>query len=143
MIDGLYDAGPLVIAAMSCAVELFGQHVAHVPLCGPDSARDDSGALTLAPETRDLGASVLAARWDINHATAKALAEDPCGICTKPIRQRNGLVRSIRIRTRWPPHLSANWCAAFSPNSAFYNRLSARSTAQPQPLRAVADHHQL
>jgi Ring hydroxylating beta subunit len=24
----------------------------------------------------------------------------------------------------------------------FYNRLSAGSTAQPQPLRAVADHHQ-
>ena len=25
----------------------------------------------------------------------------------------------------------------------FYNRLSAGGTAQPQPLRAVADHHQL
>jgi glycogen phosphorylase len=25
----------------------------------------------------------------------------------------------------------------------FYNRLSAGSSAQPQPLRAVADHHQL
>jgi hypothetical protein len=95
-IHGPYNADPLAILAMCCAIVLFGEHVEHVPLCGPDSARDGSGTLTLALETRDLATSVLAARWDINHATGKARAQNPCGIRTKRIRERNSLVGAIR-----------------------------------------------
>ena len=103
---------------MCRAIVLFGQHIAHVPLRAADLTRDGSGTLTLAPKTSDLTTSVLAARWNINHATIKALAENPCGVRTKCIRQRTSLVGKIRNTDACAATMSANWCAVFSPNSA-------------------------
>jgi hypothetical protein len=74
-------------------VMLFGQHVAYVALGASDLPRDGDSTHPFASKPSDLNASILAARWNIDRATPKALAKHPRGVHTKCIGQR--------VRSTW------------------------------------------